>query len=190
MTDCVELTGLLLAAGLGRRFGGNKLETPYQGKMLGLYAAETLFSVAHRTIAVCNGDSPALAAAFAALGLEIIENRVPEAGLGHSLALGAQAARDGTGAGLIVCLGDMPFVTTGHLKALVSAFEAEDRQAIICTASGSAHMPPAIFPHAAFQQLGALTGDIGARALLQRAIPVEAGQAMITDIDRPEDLPR
>jgi molybdenum cofactor cytidylyltransferase len=180
-----ELTGLLLAAGLGSRFGGGKLSAELDGAPLALHAARELAGQSKHLVAVCNPANTALNGALAALGYQTVENAKPARGLSSSLALGAAAAR---GDGLLVCLADMPLITSAHLAALRQAFDASDRQAIVATSCGETRSPPAIFPRAQWEALKTMTGDKGARELLQTGLAVEAEQAMLIDIDTQADL--
>jgi molybdenum cofactor cytidylyltransferase len=182
---CAELTGLLLAAGLGSRFGGGKLAAELGGIPLALHAARTLAGEAKWLVAVCNPANAALNASIAALGYQIIENNEPEHGLSRSLALGAAVAR---GDGLLVCLADMPRVTAAHLAKLRLAFDASGWDAIIATSCEETRSPPALFPRAIWDQLATMTGDKGARDLLRTGVPVEADPDMLIDIDTQADL--
>ncbi len=182
---CADLTGLLLAAGLGSRLGGGKLSAELEGIPLALHAARTLAGEAKWLVAVCNPSNTELNAALASLGYKIIENGEPERGLSGSLARGIAAAQ---GDGLLVCLADMPRVTSAHLDALRQAFDASDHQTIIATTCRETRSPPAIFPCAFWDELQATTEDKGARDLLRAGLAVEAEPAMLIDIDTPADL--
>jgi CTP:molybdopterin cytidylyltransferase MocA len=76
----------------------------------------------------------------------------------------------------------MPFVTREHLEALIAAaYPATTTHAGVRT-------PPAIFPSAMFGNLMSLTGDRGAKPLLETATSVEADATLVRDIDTPSDL--
>jgi molybdenum cofactor cytidylyltransferase len=183
--DCGKVAGILLAAGRGTRFGGNKLEAMLGDAMLGVHAARTLAGMGcGHLFAVHDPAHAALAKAFGALGFTFIDNDDPAAGLSHSLSLAAKAALTTDADGLLVCLADMPFVTTDHLRILIDA--SSDR--IIASAIGDTRTPPALFPRALWPTLAALTGETGARAFLRDAIAIQGSTEMLADIDTPADL--
>ncbi len=188
MIEAAKVVAILLAAGRSERFGSDdKLMAPLDGEPLVLHAARRIVELASsRRIAVCQNADGLLANRLAALGFEIVVNPHPERGLSHSLARGIEAAGD-VGAAL-VCLADMPFVTTGHLDALLARFDA-DTAPVVASARGDTPMPPALFAQSLFGALQAGEGDQGGRALLAGAVLVAADAAQLADIDRPGDLP-
>ncbi len=179
------ITPVLLAAGMGARFGGGKLEAMLNGTMLGLHAARSIAALGiTRRIAVCHRDNAALNSAIAALEYEIHINPAPETGLASSLRIGIANAGD-TDA-VLIALADMPFVTQDHLIALIAA-AATGRASASCMPAGTP-MPPAILPRAMFGAVAMLGGDQGARALLADAVRVEASPAVLADIDTHDAL--
>src|SRR5690606_26036593 len=129
--------------------------------------------------AVVPQGNTALADVFTARGFDIIVNPDPGQGLSSSLGLGAgMAAAHGVDA-LLLCLGDMPFVTRQHLSRLIAMAGPEP----VATRCGAVVSPPAIFPATALAGLKALEGDSGARSLLTGAQLVDADPAEVRDID-------
>ncbi len=182
---CAKIAAVLLAAGHGTRFGGNKLETLFKGEMLGLYAARTLAKLnCDYMLAVHNPANAPLGAALRHEGFVLIDNEDPSAGQGHSMALAAQAALETDAAAILVCLADMPLVTLDHLRSLTDA----QSDHVVASAIGTVRMPPALFPRRLFPALACLSGDIGARALLTNAIVVAGNAEILADIDTPADL--
>ncbi|WP_395817424.1 nucleotidyltransferase family protein [Devosia sp.] len=174
---------LVLAAGLSQRFGGDKLLAPLQGKPLAAHVAATVAGLdVSQRIAICSTRAERQAI-FAAQGFEIIENGDPGRGMASSLALGAQRALGLGAERMLVCLADMPFVTAAHLLQLMAA----DGN-VVATAAGGVRSPPAVFLREVFPALTLLTGDSGARHLLQAAAVVEATPAMVRDFDLPSDF--
>jgi molybdenum cofactor cytidylyltransferase len=182
-----KVAAVLLAAGRGTRFGGNKLESMLGDTMLGLYAAQTLVEIERgHLFAVHNPANRALAEALTTLGFTLIDNIDPAAGLSRSLSLAASAAQATDTEQLLVCLADMPFVTVDHLNALIKSAGNQ----VVASAIGNTRMPPAIFPRAHWSTLNALTGDSGARTLLRDAICIQSSPDMLADIDTRADLNR
>jgi molybdenum cofactor cytidylyltransferase len=184
-----RIIGILLAAGSGSRFGGKKLDALLGGMMIGEHAARALAACRCGWFAaVCGDDNSALAGMLDQLGFVTIVNANPEAGLSHSLVLGARQASQCDADAMLVCLGDMPFVTSDHLDRLIAAFASADGQACITSQYGQTRTPPAIFPKSRFPELMALAGDQGARLLLRDAIGVATDPLLLADIDTQDDL--
>lgn len=183
------IQGLLLAAGHGRRFGGDKLLHPLGGgQPLVVYAAQSLLA-AVPVLAVIRPGQAELEAVLMEAGCRICRCGEADAGMGHSLAAGvrASAAADGW----LVALGDMPFIRTGTHAAVVSAL----RGGAILAAPfhGGRRGHPVGFGKEFGAALRNLDGDVGARDLLHGAgarlhrIDVADGGVLV-DIDRPADL--
>jgi molybdenum cofactor cytidylyltransferase len=189
MPGFADLACILLAAGEGRRFGGRKLEAELDGKMLGLYAAETVAGIGFgQLVAVSNAANISLNRALTALGFQLVINPDPSAGQALSLRLGIEALGGTSAAGALIALGDMPYIGADHVQALVAAFNDHVGNRAICSATGTTRMPPAVFPRKSLTQLRQMEGDIGARTLLVGAVPMETTPATLRDIDLPDDL--
>lgn len=188
MPGCARIACILLAAGEGRRFGGNKLEAAFGGKMLGLHAAETLAAMGFGAmVAVGNSRYTRLNPALLHLGFRLVINPDPSAGQATSLAVGVKALVDGDWDGILVALADMPYVNSGHLGLLVQGFGNGGKAH--CSSNGVAKMPPAVFGPSDWPLLAGLSGDQGARVLLTDAIAILAEAATLKDIDLPDDIP-
>lgn len=188
MSEAETIIGVVLAAGLSTRFGGDKILHPLGGKPLAAHVADTLAALPlAMRFAVCPDGMRGRAELFEARGFGIITNRNPAAGMGTSLKLAAERAIALDADALIVCLADMPYVTAAHLRALVAA--TADRPAAATRAAG--HItPPAVFRRPMLEHLTELKGDRGARDLLANARLVEADPHLARDFDTPEDFAR
>jgi len=195
MTGCAELACVLLAAGEGRRFGGNKLESrisPHADEseeaMLGVHAARTLATFGFaKLVAVCNAANTALNHELASLGFELLINPDPSLGQSKSLAMGIGQVAKLDISGALIALADMPFITAAHITRLAEAF---DGARAVCSFDGAMQKPPAILPRSMFADVQMLSGDRGARAMLADAVAIFASRATLADIDRPEDIAR
>lgn len=184
------IVGVLLAAGVGRRFGGDKLmhRLP-DGRAMAVAAAANLRPACERLVAVLRPGDGELANLLTTAGCEVV--RCPEAdrGMGHSLASGVRASADASG--WIVALADMPFIAAGSHQAVASCLRAGASLAATQYQGRRGH--PVGFSSEWFPQLAAMVGDQGAKTLLEKhrqtliLCPVnDAG--VVRDIDRPEDL--
>ena len=175
----------LLAGGLARRFGGNKLEAMLGGEMLGTYAAQALIDArVGDLLAVTRADTHLIADWLCKNGFTLLTNHDPERGLSSSIAMAAAAAQARQYDALMIVLGDMPLVPVDHLRRLADRFVHHR----IASTRGDVAMPPAIFPASDFAALMALTGESGAGGLLRRADTVHAKFNHMIDIDTVADL--
>jgi molybdenum cofactor cytidylyltransferase len=175
---------VLLAAGNARRFGADKLMADFDGAPLGARVAHELASVAAAAhFAVCQPDA-VIAAHYARLGFDIVDNPNPGIGLSGSLHLAVEAALRTDAQALLIALADMPFVQATHVEALIAACTDN----VVASFDGNKSMPPAIFPRSHWPDLLATAGDAGARHILAGAEKRAAPSGMLRDIDTPHDL--
>lgn len=188
MIEPAKIAAILLAAGRSERFGdADKLLVPLDGVPLALHAARrmTEIGVGWR-FAVCRAGSP-LIEGLSDLGFETKINPDPARGLSSSLALGIEQARLANAEAALVVLGDMPFVSSAHLSALIARFDTENSPLVASSRDGI-RMPPALFGKRFFARLEAAKGDEGGRSLFSDATLVSADPTELRDIDHPEDI--
>ena len=185
-----EIVGILLAAGRGHRFGGDKLEHPLpDGTPLAVAAADSLRPACDRLIAVLRPGAVRLAELLGAAGCETLVCADADQGMGHSLAAAICAAPDASG--WIVALADMPFIATGSHQSVVAALR--HGASLAATEFQGQRGHPVGFAGPWFAALSTLTGDQGAKSILQ------AHRAQVTlcavddcgvlrDVDTPGDL--
>jgi molybdenum cofactor cytidylyltransferase len=191
------LEAVVLAAGAARRFGGRKLLAPWNGGVLldGALAAALAAPVRAVTL-VTGADAEAVAAAARAFAqragegsrLRIVHAADHAEGMAASLRAGI-ASLPADAAGAFVFLGDMPRVPRAVLAKLARAI-ADGRTAAAPVFQGR-RGNPAIFARALFPQLLALSGDQGARRLLDApgTCLVDApDDGVLFDVDEPGDL--
>ena len=175
---------VLLAAGNARRFGSDKLMADFEGAPMGARVAHELVSVAAAAhFAVCQPDA-VIAAHYARLGFDIVDNPNPGIGLSGSLHLAVEVALRTDAQALLIALADMPFVQTAHIDTLIAACT----DTVVASFDGHQPMPPAIFPRSHWPDLLATVGDAGARHILAHAEKLTAPAGTLCDIDTPDDL--
>jgi len=185
------ISGILLAAGAARRFGGGKLlQTLPDGTAIGLASLRNLQSALDRVVVVTRPGDQAAAKLYAAAGAQTIVCVDAELGMGHSLAAGV--AHEAQAHGWVVALADMPNVKPQTVRAIAHALSAQGGIVVPYFHSERGH--PVAF--AAFrEELLALHGDSGAKAVLQ-ANPDKVHRlqvddpGIVQDVDTPEDLQR
>ena len=184
---------VLLAAGRASRMGenaGHKLLAEFGGETLIRRMAMTaLSSRATETVVVTGHRAADIAAGLEGLELRLVENGAYETGMASSLKTGLGSLGGGTD-GALVLLGDMPALTAGHLDRLITAFADHQGSAIVRACDGERRGNPVILPRSTFDEAMSLSGDVGARALIESGnwpvIDVEIGAAARLDVDTPE----
>ncbi|MBC7282262.1 molybdopterin-binding/glycosyltransferase family 2 protein [Hoeflea sp.] len=186
---------VLLAAGRASRMGegaGHKLLAAFDGEaLIRRMARSALASRAAATVVVTGHRGADIAAALDGLAVQVAANPDFASGMASSLKQGLQAL-DASVAGAMVLLGDMPALRPEHLDALIERFAAAEGRAIVRACDGERRGNPVILPRAAFAEVMQLSGDVGARALIESGewpvIDVEIGPAARLDVDTPEAL--
>lgn len=181
---------VVLAAGSSTRFGRTKQLEQFEGVSLAAGAMRKAESVCGElTVLVTGKDWQKVADTCAPLAGYFVINTDYEQGLASSIACGVRAVAESADA-ILLMLADLPLVTTEHLTNLVNAW-AESPQTIVASAFEDTLGPPIVFPKADFDALMQLSGDRGARPIIdankERVQPIACEEAAF-DIDRPEDL--
>lgn len=183
-----EITGLLLAAGQSRRFGGNKLLAQYRHQPLVLHSAASL-SPCDRIIAVVRADDTALQKLLENAGIESAINARAERGMGSSIACGVKASHGSDG--WCILPADMPNIPFRVTQLLMLALH--NNAALAAPYYRGIRGHPAAFDHSFFEALQALDGDRGARAILEqhgeKIVRLDVDEAgILEDIDTPREL--
>jgi molybdenum cofactor cytidylyltransferase len=184
---------IILAAGDATRMQGvdKLLETIDGVPLLSLVADACLSSAAAQVIAVIReGDTDRRA--VLPDQIEIVINRNWGAGMASSLLAGLQVVQQNAQA-ILVVLADMPGVSSKDINALIAAFNPKAGISI-CQATINAGKPghPVLFGRTHFAELQALTGDKGARAVINANPDAlkyvkTSGENALIDLDTPED---
>jgi molybdenum cofactor cytidylyltransferase len=186
------IAGIVLAAGLARRMGRQKLLLQVSGKAVVRSSVEALLPHVGDLIVVTGTDDAAIRAALAGLAVRFAVNPRPEAGQGSSIAIGIAAIEPGTSA-VLIALGDQPRLPEGVVTALLHARE-QTGKAVVAPLYRGVQGTPVLFGAETFGELGALDGDAGARSVVQarpeRVARVVIDAPMPLDVDTPEDYAR
>lgn len=182
-----KVSAVLLAAGLSRRMGGDKLLLPYMGKPLLARAVELMGALPfHEKILV---TTPArLDKIHLPAGVTPVLNLRPELGQGESLRLGTGAA---TGEHYLFLAADQPLLDAAVLRWLLSHAKKNADKIVYPVVEGKP-CNPAIFPALFRAELLSLSGDTGGRAVRlahpESCLALEAREpAVFLDIDCRED---
>ncbi len=189
-----SVAAIVLAAGRSTRMGGpNKLLETISGKPLVRIAAEQALSSRASPVVVVSGHERArIEAALASLDVRLVHNPDYAQGLSTSVKAGLAALPPESEAA-IVCLGDMPQVTSALIDRLIAAFDPERNALVVLPTFSGKRGNPVLWSRRFFPELIALEGDVGARHLIGAypevvtEVPVENAAAMV-DIDTPDAL--
>ena len=192
-----EISALVLAAGSSKRMGkDNKLLADINGTPLICRTVEALQASNVASVTVVTGhDADGVTATLTDLaGLSFAHNPNHNDGLSTSLKAGLAAIPE-TSHGVIICLGDMPLVTLDMLNELIRAFDPVEGRSICVPVYGRKRGNPILWGKAFLGSMLGLTGDTGARALLEEHAD-QVHEVMMTndgvlfDVDTPEQLQR
>ncbi len=174
----------------------DKLLAPVDGAPVARRALEALSAGCDAVVAVVGPHaSPALRDALA--GARLVECADADLGMGHSLAAGARAAAGDGADAVLVMPADMPWLAPGTARAIAEAAregEAGERalRIVVPVLADGRRGHPVAFGAAHLPALARLTGDRGARALLD-AHPTRVlrtdDAGILRDVDTPRDLP-
>jgi molybdenum cofactor cytidylyltransferase len=195
-----QVAAIVLAAGASRRFGSDKLLHPVRldGKPLPLLARSLLpwLEVFPEVTVVVREESAELRQQTeAALGPEKTAALrwcvCPDAARGMSASLACGIGQERNAAGWLVGLADMPQVPAAVIASVRDAIAAGAPAAAPFCDGQRGH--PVGFSARYREELLALQGDAGARALLQRDAALlhridTTERGIFADIDSPEDL--
>jgi molybdenum cofactor cytidylyltransferase len=188
--DPNALWAIVLAAGTASRFGRPKLLESYRGEPLVCRAMRAAHPVAAgRVILVTGHNNTAVESAAAGWFDECIYNPSFADGLGSSIAAGVRHCGVRAEAVLLL-LADQPLIDGPYLKKLIDKWRSSDADIIMSQYNGTIG-PPAIFSKSTFDSLAVLSGDEGARQVVnsgQYKIATMEKEIENPDIDKPEDL--
>lgn len=181
---------IVLAAGMGRRFGGPKVLAELSGKPVIVWtveAARTAGAQAIIVVAGSHGDAITTALATHA-DVAVIENPLPELGQSMSLRVGLEAAGAYNVDAAVLLLADEPMIDPAVINDVVTA-ASDGMIARAAYRDGPGH--PVVLPRGYWDDVAAgVYGDAGARSVLAhlavRDVVVDTQRPI--DVDEPDDL--
>jgi molybdenum cofactor cytidylyltransferase len=177
--------GVVLAAGLARRMGHPKLLLPLDGRPVLHHAASALVDAGlEDVVVVVPPEHAALAEAVSGLPVRLAVNPAPEEGQAGSVVAGIAALSPDAGAA-VIALGDQPRVPRAVLVGLLECYRAAGK-AIVAPHYRDGRGNPVLFAASVFPELARLTGDQGAR----RVVDADPGRVALVlfDMPMPQDL--
>jgi molybdenum cofactor cytidylyltransferase len=189
-----NIVAVVLAAGASRRMGqANKLTVPIDGTPMVARVVDALRQSGIRKTFVVTGHAPeAIRDALVDREVELVHNPDHEEGMGSSVRTGVSAIGDEVD-GVLIALGDMPWVSAEVIGRLVDAFSAGGDLSIYIPMFGRKRGNPVLWSSRHFPELRQLSGDVGGKALFHTHaaaicyVDVESASVNI-DVDTPEAL--
>jgi len=184
------ITGVLLAAGSGSRFGGDKLLHPgADGTPIGVASLRNLQAAVPQVVAVVRSGDEALRRLLEAQGAAVCLCTDASLGMSRSLVCGISASR--AAQGWVIALGDMPYVKPNTIKTIAARVARTGTIAVPLFHGMRGH--PIGFGRRYLAELLSLQGDEGARSVITRhADEVETIElddpGISQDIDRHVDV--
>ena len=160
----MQIGCIVMAAGMGARFGGNKLEKEWQGKTLIHHALDAVPTEKLSAVVVVTQyeNIVKLAKEF---GLTPIINSHPEMGQSHTIQLGVRALQACDA--LLFQVADQPMLRRESVAQLVDFYCRHPNHIVGLSHSGQ-RGNPCIFPSRFFPELMKIDGDHGGNVVIRQ----------------------
>ncbi len=172
--------------------GFHKMLVDFHGQPLLRVTVQQILGAGVEDVMVVTGhERDACVEALNGLPVRFVHNPDFAEGLATSIKAGVAAA--GNADAVLVCLGDMPRVKSATLESMIAAFNPKERRSIVVPVHKYQIGNPVLWGRDHFAQLLNLTGDKGARNLIN-AMRAEVTEivnddvGVLQDADTPEAL--
>jgi len=191
------VSAILLGAGESKRMKVNKLILPWGKKKVLEHCVDTLLrSKVKEVIVVLSDRSKEMrsqlekGSVLADKKMKVVMNPYYKKGMSTSIRRGIQVL-DPSSHGILIALGDQPFIKTRTINALIQAFK-KGRGGITIPSFQGRRGHPVIFDRKYVKDLLKLKGDIGGRSIIQRypksVVEVQVkSEGVVKDIDTWQD---
>ena len=192
MTSSVT-AAIVLAAGLSSRMGRPKLLLDWGGKpVIRRVVEQVKAGGVDDLVVVVAPRAAAIREALSGLPVRFVENPEPAAGQASSIACGVLALGPAISA-VLIALGDQPALPSEVIPRLLQTFH-ETGKTVVAPVYRGVQGNPVFFAAAVLPELRSLTGDRGARSVVEkdpaRVALVSFDLAMPADLDTFEDYER
>lgn len=197
MADARRVTAIILAAGLSKRLGRNKLLLPLGDEtVLRKTAKAVLASAVSEVVLVTGYEEAMVKGAVEGLNVRLTHNPRYAEGQSTSMIAGIEAASEDAKAYLFV-LGDQPLLTPGIVNGVIALYEESRPDALVAAPAFEGRRGnPALFSATLKDELLRASGDAGGRGIIQR-LETESPEGIVflelpnddifLDIDTEED---
>lgn len=192
MPDHSMIAVLVLAAGGSSRMGVSKQLLPWGKTTLLAHCLATIIKLEHsHQFVVLGAEIRKIEKSIAHLPVTILNNESWERGLGNSISFGVNKIKYAPAnyQGILVLLADQPLIDHAYLRSMISLFS--DTNSIVASAYADGKIGvPALFGRHYFNELSELSGDGGARSVLQayrEEIRLHSEPEKLIDLDTAEE---
>ncbi|HEX9751002.1 MAG TPA: nucleotidyltransferase family protein [candidate division Zixibacteria bacterium] len=184
------ISGLICAAGLGKRLGAPKPLLPHEhATMLQIVLDRYRPADLKEIIVVLGHDARRIVGEIRLDGLKVVINSRPSQGLSSSIQRGLAYLSPGV-RGVMIGMGDMPLVATATINTLIDEFRTAQK-GIVAPKYKKQRGHPVIIDLKYLDELLALRGDVGAKSILAahdddvHDVPIDSDE-VVTDVDTSE----
>jgi len=187
------ISAIVLAAGTSSRLGRPKQLLALGGRTVLQHVVDAALAGEMDEVVVVLGAAADEIEAVVGPNPRVRFSRNPDFAAGQSTSLRAGLRAAGTARAVLVLLGDQPGVRPDAIRAVAGAWR-EGAGRVIQAAYGGRPAHPTLFDRSVWPELETLSGDEGARSLLDRhpewRTSVEVGGDPPEDIDTADDYER
>lgn len=187
----LKVSAILLGAGESKRMGVDKLSLPWGRKTVFEHCLDILLqSKVKEVVVVLSRRTKGMVGYFKWRKVKIVMNPHYRKGMSTSIRRGIQAIDPGVD-GILIALGDQPFLKTRMVNTLIQTF-AQGKRGIIVPSFQRRKGHPVIFHKRYRKELLELEGDVGGRSIIERhpedvgVVPVRS-EGVVKDIDTWKD---
>ena len=187
----LKISAILLGAGESKRMGKNKLFLSWGKRtILGHCLQALLRSMVKEVVIVLNDQMKELDHRLDKKKVKVVVNPDYKNGMSTSIRCGLKAL-DPNSDGILIALGDQPFLKTRTINALIEVFGRAEGKIIVPSFRGR-RGHPVIFDRKYEEELLRLRGDAGGKTIMMKhpedvhIVPVKS-EGVIRDIDIWED---
>ena len=186
-----KISAILLGAGESKRMGANKLLLPWGKKTVLTHCADALIQSMVKEVIVVLGDrTKILKNQLRGRKVKVIMNPHYRRGMSTSIRKGIRAI-DPNSHGILIALGDMPFLGSRTVNSLIRTF-SQGKGTIVVPSFRGRKGHPVIFHRRYKKELLQLKEDVGGKSIIERH-PEEVrlvqirSEGVIKDIDTWKD---
>ena len=189
-----KVIALILAAGSSTRMGAkNKLLANVIGKPMITHVVDAIRqSMVNSVVVVTGYEREKIENVLSQHNISFVHNENFKAGLSESLKVGLKEIPDDVD-GVLICLGDMPLLTSTIIDKLIRAFDPIEGRSICVPINGRKRGNPVLWDKSYLAEMTEIVGDVGAKKLLEKysdhvfEVSFEEDNVLI-DVDTPDLL--
>lgn len=187
----VKVGAAVLAAGASSRLGEPKQLVRFKGKFLLQHTIDLIVEVQiDEQILILGANEPEIRNFVNFKSFNVIQNQHWKEGMASSIRLAVEVGLKKELDGLLILLSDQPYIDLKLLNDLIQFYEPK-KELIVASLYNNVLGVPALFDRHYFRELMKLTGDSGAKRVIntyhEKVKEVKFNKGFI-DIDTPTDL--